>query len=76
MIVGGVWNSCGRTRGVLIKCCRGWLSDVGQGCHQMLDRGVIRCSRRHFQMVIGNRRECFQRGCSQLGEGIFCFRIL
>ena len=35
MVVGGVWNSCGRTRGVLIKCCRGWLSDVGQGYYQM-----------------------------------------
>ena len=42
MVVGGVWDSCGRTRGDL------------RGDYQMLDRGIIRCSRRHFQMVIGN----------------------
>ena len=42
MVVGGVWNSCGRsyqvTRGVFIKCYR----------------GNIKCSRKHFQVVIGN----------------------
>ena len=35
MVVGGVWNRCGRTRGVVIKCCRGWSLDVGQVCYQM-----------------------------------------
>ena len=35
MVVGGVWNSCGRTRGVLIKCCKEWLSDVGERYYQM-----------------------------------------
>ena len=66
LVVGGVWNTCGRTRGVLLNA-------VGSG-YQMLERGIIKCSRKHFQLVIGNWRECFQRGCPQFRWGDILFQ--